>query len=97
MSAYLFVIVITSYSIHYTKLYDVMVGIRKSKGLAKEKALAMLNDPLVFAPMMIKCGDADGEVAGAINATGDVITSYSIHYTKLYDCQACGSKSGRYT
>ena len=52
---------------------DVMVEIRKSKGLAKEKALAMLNDPLVFAPMMIKCGDADGEVAGAINATGDVL------------------------
>ncbi len=52
---------------------DKMVEIRKSKGLAKEKALAMLNDPLVFAPMMIKAGDADGEVAGAINATGDVL------------------------
>ncbi len=52
---------------------DVMVEIRKSKGLTKEAALDMLNDPLVFAPMMIKCGDADGEIAGAINATGDVL------------------------
>ncbi len=52
---------------------DVMCEIRKSKGLTKEEALKMLCDPLVFAPMMIKCGDAEGEVAGAINATGDVL------------------------
>ncbi len=55
---------------HYA---DLMVEIRKSKGLTKEEALEMLNDPLVFAPMMIKNGDADGEIAGAINATGDVL------------------------
>ncbi|WP_159523375.1 phosphate acetyltransferase [Sunxiuqinia indica] len=52
---------------------DLMVEIRKSKGLTKEQALEMLNDPLVFAPLMIKSGDADGEIAGAINATGDVL------------------------
>ncbi|WP_163714355.1 phosphate acetyltransferase [Mangrovibacterium lignilyticum] len=52
---------------------DLMVEIRKSKGLTKEEALDMLNDPLVFAPLMIKNGDADGEIAGAINATGDVL------------------------
>ncbi len=52
---------------------DTMVEIRKSKGLSKDEALEMLNDPLVFAPMMIKSGDADGEIAGAINATGDVL------------------------
>ncbi|MDR1859381.1 MAG: phosphate acetyltransferase [Bacteroidales bacterium] len=52
---------------------DLMVEIRKSKGLLKEQALDMLNDPLVFAPLMIKNGDADGEIAGAVNATGDVL------------------------
>lgn len=52
---------------------DLMVEIRKSKGLTKEAALGLLNDPLVFAPMMIKSGDADGEIAGAVNATGDVL------------------------
>ena len=52
---------------------DLMVEIRKSKGLTKEAALVLLNDPLVFAPMMIKSGDADGEIAGAVNATGDVL------------------------
>ncbi len=50
-----------------------MVEIRKAKGLTMEEALQMLDDPLVFAPLMIKCGDADGEIAGAVNATGDVL------------------------
>lgn len=50
-----------------------MVEIRKSKGLTINEALDLLNDPLYFGPMMIKCGDADGELAGAINATGDVL------------------------
>lgn len=52
---------------------DLMVEIRKSKGLTREEALELLNDPLYFAPLMIKNGDADGELAGAINATGDVL------------------------
>ena len=55
---------------HYA---DMMVEIRKEKGLTKEQALKLLDDPLYFAPMMIKNGDADGELAGAINATGDVL------------------------
>lgn len=52
---------------------DMMVEIRKKKGLTKEAALSMLDEPLCYAPMMIKAGDADGEVAGALNATGDVL------------------------
>ncbi|MDC1105918.1 phosphate acetyltransferase [Prolixibacteraceae bacterium] len=52
---------------------DIMVEIRKKKGLTKDKALDMLNNPLCFGPIMIKAGDADGEVAGAINSTGDVL------------------------
>ena len=52
---------------------DLMVEIRKSKGLTKNEALKLLDDPLYFGPMMIKSGDADGELAGAINATGDVL------------------------
>lgn len=50
-----------------------MVELRKSKGLTLDQALAQLNDPLYYGVMMIKAGDADGEVAGAINATGDVL------------------------
>ena len=48
---------------------EMMVGLRKSKGLTIEDAYDLLNDPLFFGVLMIKAGDADGEVAGAINAT----------------------------
>lgn len=52
---------------------NMMVEIRKSKGLTKEEASRLIEDPLCLAVMMIKAGDADGEVAGADNATGDVL------------------------
>ncbi len=52
---------------------DLMVELRKSKGLTREQALELLKDPLYLGTMMIKNGDADGEVAGAMNATGDVL------------------------
>lgn len=52
---------------------DMMVELRKSKGLTKDEAVKLLANPLYFATVMIKYGDADGEVAGADNATGDVL------------------------
>ncbi len=50
-----------------------MVELRKSKGLTEEQARIQITDPLVLATLIIKCGDADGEVAGADNNTGDVL------------------------
>jgi phosphate acetyltransferase len=41
--------------------------------LTREQAETLMNDPLYVAAMMVKKGDADGEVAGADNATGDVL------------------------
>lgn len=55
------------------KYANIMVDLRGSKGMTTEKALLLLNDPLYFATLMIKAGDADGEVAGAANSTGDVL------------------------
>lgn len=52
---------------------DLMVDIRKKKGLTREDAAKLVEDPLYLATVMIKNGDADGEVAGAENATGDVL------------------------
>jgi len=52
---------------------DMLVEIRKSKGLTKEEAQKLIEDPLYLGVMMIKNGDADGEVAGAMNATGNVL------------------------
>ena len=52
---------------------ELMVSIRKKKGLTKSEAYKLLENPLYLATVMIKNGDADGEVAGAANATGDVL------------------------
>ena len=52
---------------------DLMVELRKKKGLTKEDASKLIEDPLYLATLMIKAGDADGEVAGAQNSTGDVL------------------------
>ncbi len=52
---------------------NLMVEIRKNKGMTKEKALKLIEDPLYLSVLMIKNGDADGEVAGAENATGNVL------------------------
>ena len=37
------------------------------------EAAVLVEDPLYLGCLMIKAGDADGELAGAINATGDVL------------------------
>lgn len=52
---------------------ELMLQIRGAKGLTREQAEKLIVDPLYLAVMMIKAGDADGEVAGANNATGDVL------------------------
>ena len=52
---------------------DLLVQLRQSKGMTLEKALQLVEDPLYLACLMIKSGDADGEVAGAKNYTGSVL------------------------
>jgi phosphate acetyltransferase len=55
------------------KYIDLMVELRKSKGLTRDEASKLIEDPLYLGVMMIKNGDVDGEVAGARNTTGDVL------------------------
>lgn len=47
--------------------------LRKEKGMTEEKAQALALNPLFFGCLMVKNGDADGMVAGSVNATGDVL------------------------
>ena len=47
--------------------------LRKNKGMTPEQAARLVEDPRYLACLMIKNGDADGEIAGARNATGDVL------------------------
>jgi len=46
---------------------------RKHKGMTQEKALETVKTPLYFGGMMVKTGEADGFVAGALNTTGETV------------------------
>jgi len=52
---------------------DKFYELRKNKGITPEAALKAVTDPLYYACMMIKMGDADGMVAGAINTTANTL------------------------
>lgn len=52
---------------------DLLVQLRQKKGMTPEKAAVLVEDPLFLACLMIKSGDADGEIAGALNTTGNVL------------------------
>jgi len=52
---------------------QLLFDIRKSKGMTIEEARKLAKDPLYLGCLMIKNGDADGELAGAQNTTGNVL------------------------
>lgn len=53
---------------------DLLVELRKSKGMTPEQAKELLTkDYLYFGVTMVKAGDADGMVSGAVHATADVL------------------------
>jgi phosphate acetyltransferase len=60
---------------------DMMVELRKSKGMTREEASKLIEDPLYLGVLMIKNGDVDGEVSGADHSTGDVLRP-AFHYVK---------------
>jgi len=47
--------------------------LRKAKGMTMEKAAEVMLDPLFFGVMMVKMGEADGMVAGAVNSTANTL------------------------
>lgn len=55
------------------KYAEMLCEIRKKKGMTMEEATRLAKDPLYLGCLMIKAGAADGELAGARNATGDVL------------------------
>ena len=52
---------------------NLLFEIRKNKGMTIEEARKLAKDPLYLGCLMIKNGDADGELAGARNTTGNVL------------------------
>ncbi len=50
-----------------------LAELRRAKGLTEEEAFELLGDELYLGIMLVKTGQADGMVAGACHATGDVL------------------------
>lgn len=46
---------------------------RKHKGMTEDEAAELAKDPLFFGAAMVKNGDADGSVAGAVNTTANTV------------------------
>ena len=52
---------------------NTLYELRKAKGMTPEQAAELVKDPMYYGVMMVKMGDADGLVSGAIHSTGDML------------------------
>ncbi|KAA6339530.1 Phosphate acetyltransferase [termite gut metagenome] len=52
---------------------QLLCELRKSKGMTIEEARKLVTDPLYLGCLIVKSGDADGQLAGARNTTGNVL------------------------
>ena len=50
-----------------------LAQLRAKKGMTIEKARQQVLDPLYFGCLIIKSGDADGQISGALSTTGDTL------------------------
>ena len=52
---------------------NLLYELRKNKGMTPEKAAQQVLDPLYFGCLIIKNGDADGQISGALSTTGETL------------------------
>ena len=52
---------------------NALYELRKAKGVTEEQAKQLVADPMYYGIMMVKLGDADGLVSGAVHTTGDML------------------------
>lgn len=52
---------------------QLLCTLRKSKGLTEDEARKLVKNPLYFGCLIIKSGDADGQISGALSTTGDTL------------------------
>lgn len=55
------------------KYVDLFYELRKAKGISMEDAAKTAKNPLYLGCLLVKAGEADGQVAGAANSTGNVL------------------------
>ena len=52
---------------------QLLFQLRQKKGMTIEKAREVVLDPLYFGCLLIKSGDADGQISGALSTTGETL------------------------
>lgn len=62
-----------AHSADYNSYVDVLLELRKERGLTEQQAQATMLKPLYFGAMLVRHDKADASVAGSIHTTGDVL------------------------
>ncbi len=57
----------------YDKIVATLVELRQAKGMTPEKAKEALKDEIMYAAMLVKLGEVDGYVSGAVHSTADTL------------------------
>ena len=52
---------------------QLLFQLRQKKGMTEEQAHKLVMDPLYFGCLIIKSGDADGQISGALSTTGETL------------------------
>ena len=52
---------------------NLLYELRKAKGMTPEQAASLALNPLYFGCLVIKSGDADGQISGALSTTGETL------------------------
>ncbi len=57
----------------YDKIVATLVELRSNKGMTPDKAKEALKDGIMYAAMLVKMGEVDGYVSGAVHSTADTL------------------------
>ena len=57
----------------YDEYVNLLVELRKNKGMTVEEAKKLVSDPVYYGVLMVKAGEADGLVSGAAHSTSDTL------------------------
>ncbi|SAK81965.1 phosphate acetyltransferase [Caballeronia hypogeia] len=62
-----------SHAAQTQRFAEELYALREKKGMTAEEASKAVLHPLCFANLMVRLGEADGSVSGAVNTTADVV------------------------
>jgi phosphate acetyltransferase len=67
--------VISSTSERFEELVELLLELRKEKGLSRKEAEDYVKDPVYYAALLVKAGYADGLIGGAASETGKIASA----------------------